>query len=185
MYVQPGFFQRSAESVAPDLIGVRMLVDGVGGVIVEAEAYDARDPAAHSFRGPTKRNASMFGPPGHAYVYRSYGLHWCFNIVCGERPDGSAVLVRALEPTDGVEIMCARRGAEDRRLLCAGPGRLCQALAITGELDGRALAAAPFAFLAPPRAVTVASGRRVGISVGVETPWRFGLAGSPYLSRKL
>jgi DNA-3-methyladenine glycosylase len=185
MKLRASFFRRQAEAVARDLVGVRMLVAGVGGVIVETEAYDALDPASHSFRGPTRRNASMFGPPAHAYVYRIYGMHWCFNIVCGKRPDGSAVLIRAIEPTDGIDLMRERRLMYDLRLLCSGPGRLCQALGITGDLDGHALAAEPFAFFAAPQAAIVATGRRIGVSVGVETPWRFGLDSSPFVSKRI
>src|SRR5919109_1780845 len=130
------FFARSVHEVAPELIGATLLVDGVGGTIVEVEAYDHEDPAAHGYGGRTARNASMFGPPGHAYVYRSYGIHWCLNLVCEEEGSASAVLVRALEPTHGVEAMADRRGLADPRLLCSGPGRLCQALAITRGHDG-------------------------------------------------
>lgn len=178
------FFMRRPEVVARALIGVRLTVDGVGGAIVETEAYDAADPASHSFRGPTSRNAAMFGPPGRAYVYRIYGLHWCLNFVCSAPGEtGGAVLIRALAPDVGVETMVARRGVADLRRLCAGPGRLCQALAITGELDGAALDASPFA-LAPSEAgqSEVAVGTRIGISRGAETPWRFGLSGSRFLS---
>src|ERR671915_1054969 len=118
------FFARSVHEVAPQLVGATLLVDGVGGRIVEVEAYDHEDPAAHGYRGRTARNATMFGPPGHAYVYRSYGIHWCLNLVCEEEGRAAAVLVRALEPTRGLERMRARRGLADPRLLCAGPGRL-------------------------------------------------------------
>lgn len=176
----PFDFARPAAAVAPQLIGARFLVDGVGGVIVEAEAYDRTDPASHSFRGPTKRNASMFGPPGRAYVYRSYGLHWCLNVVCEA---GGAVLLRAIAPTDGLDAMAARRGTPMPRLLCAGPGRVCQALAVTDALDGLPLDQPPFRFEPCAEPVTVLTDRRIGITRGVETPWRFLLAGSPFVSR--
>ncbi|MGW5958790.1 DNA-3-methyladenine glycosylase [Methylorubrum thiocyanatum] len=178
----PAFFDRPAATVAAALIGHRLFVDGVGGVIVETEAYDRTDPASHSFGGPTRRNASMFGPPGRAYVYRSYGLHWCLNLVC---ETGSAVLLRALEPCAGLETMRVRRGLDAPRLLCAGPGRLAQALAIDLSHDGLPLDRAPFA-LEPPRGpLTVAATTRIGISRGIEAPWRFLVPGSPYLSRPL
>ena len=162
-----------------------MLVDGVGGRIVEVEAYDSEDPAAHGYRGPTPRNASMFGPPGHAYVYRSYGIHWCLNLVCEAEGSAAAVLIRALEPTDGLEQMRRRRGLDDVRLLAAGPGRLCEALAISGEHDGRALDAPPFELVAPTESPDVAIGTRIGISVATERPWRYAEAGSRWLSRPL
>jgi DNA-3-methyladenine glycosylase len=179
------FFARSVHAVAPELLGATLLVDGVGGPIVEVEAYDGEDPASHGFRGPTARNASMFGPPGRAYVYRSYGIHWCLNLVCEDEGRAAAVLLRALEPTRGIETMRVRRGLEDERLLCAGPGRLCQALAVTREHDGLALDEAPFELLAPEHAPPVVSGRRIGISVATEAPWRYAVAGSRFLSRPL
>jgi DNA-3-methyladenine glycosylase len=182
----PGFFARSVHEVAPELIGVTLLVAGVGGSIVEVEAYEsAVDPAAHGFRGQTPRTAAMFGPPGHAYVYRSYGLHWCLNLVCEEAGNAAAVLVRALEPLHGVETMQARRGLDDPRLLCAGPGRLCQALGVTREHDGLPLDRLPFELLAPAAPVEVVSGTRIGISVATELPWRYAAAGSRFLSRPL
>jgi DNA-3-methyladenine glycosylase len=177
------FFARSVHEVAPELIGVTLLVDGVGGTIVEAEAYDHEDPAAHGYRGRTERNASMFGPPGHAYVYRSYGIHWCLNLVCEPEGSASAVLLRALEPTQGLEQMRARRRLDDPRLLCSGPGRLCQALAVTREHDGAALDEQPFALYARARDAAVVSGARVGITKAAERPWRYALAGSRFLSR--
>jgi DNA-3-methyladenine glycosylase len=160
-----------------------LLVDGVGGIIVETEAYDEKDPASHGFVGLTKRNASLFGPPGHAYVYLSYGIHWCLNIVCCDVGRGAGVLIRALEPTAGIERMIERRQNSDRRLLCSGPGRLGQALAIGRELDGRCIDAPPFKLSATKSVPKIASGARIGISKAIEQPWRFGLADSPYLSR--
>jgi DNA-3-methyladenine glycosylase len=179
------FFARSVHDVAPDLVGVTLLVDGVGGPIVEVEAYDHEDPAAHGFRGKTQRNASMFGPPGHAYVYRSYGIHWCLNFVCEPEGVASAVLIRALEPTHGLEQMRRRRGLENPRQLCAGPGRLCQALAITREQDGLALDEPPFQLLPREHEPELAIGPRIGITQAVDQPWRYGVAGSPYLSRPM
>jgi DNA-3-methyladenine glycosylase len=168
--------------VAPELIGAVLLVAGAGGVIVEVEAYDQDDPASHGFRGRTDRNGSMFGPPGHAYVYRSYGIHWCLNLVCAEQGRAEAALVRALEPATGLDEMQARRGLADPRLLCSGPGRLCQALGITGAHDGLPLDEPPFE-LAAGAPVEVATGPRIGITRAAERPWRYALAGSRYLSR--
>lgn len=176
-------FNASPLRVAEQLIGAMLLVDGIGGRIVETEAYDAADPASHSFNGPTTRNASMFGPPGHAYVYRSYGMHWCLNFVCCENGHGAGVLLRALEPVEGIETMRLRRGVEPLRVLCAGPGRLSQALGITRAHDGKALDTLPFQLIAPSRSVAVVCGPRIGISKGIDAAWRFGLAGSPFLSR--
>lgn len=175
------FFGRSVHEVAPELIGATLLVDGVGGLIVEVEAYHHTEPAAHSHRGPTPRNMVMFGPPGFAYVYRSYGIHWCINIVCA---NASAVLLRALEPTDGIAAMRQRRGLEDVRTLCSGPGKLCAALGVTGALDGHMLDAPPFTLVLPRgAAAAVAIGPRIGISKAMEVPWRFGVAGSRFLSK--
>jgi DNA-3-methyladenine glycosylase len=178
------FFARSVHDVAPELVGVTLLVDGVGGKIVEVEAYDHEDPAAHGFGGRTERNASMFGPPGHAYVYRSYGVHWCLNLVCEEEGVASAVLIRALEPTTGLEAMAARRTTEEPRLLTAGPGRLCQALGVTREHDGAPLDEPPFELYAR-EAVPVESGLRIGITKAADRPWRYGEAGSKFLSRPI
>ena len=185
MTLDASFFARSVHEVAPDLLGVTLLVEGVGGTIVEVEAYDGTDPASHGFRGRTPRNAAMFGPAGHAYVYRSYGIHWCLNLVCEEEGSAAAVLVRALEPTHGLEPMRARRGLGEKRLLCAGPGRLCQALGVSGDHDGLALDRPPFELLAPAGPVEVAIGPRIGITRAAELPWRYGVAGSRYLSRAL
>lgn len=178
------FFVRDVVQVARELVGATLLVDGIGGVIVETEAYDRQDPASHSFSGPTARNAAMFGPPGCAYVYRSYGIHWCLNVVCGPAGRGAAVLVRALEPLFGLSTMRERRGGVSDRLLCAGPGRVCQALGVTRDQDGLPLAAPPFALLPRPEpAPALVAGPRIGISKAADQPWRFGLAGSPFLSR--
>jgi DNA-3-methyladenine glycosylase len=177
------FFARSVHAVAPDLIGATLLYRGVGGIIIEVEAYHHTDPAAHSYRGRTPRNTVMFGPPGYAYVYRSYGIHWCLNFVCEPAGSASAVLLRALQPTAGLKAMQRRRGFEDERLLCSGPGRLGQALAITGDQNGLALALPLFELRAPTRAPEIAVGPRIGISVATEHPWRYGLEGSPFLSR--
>jgi len=178
------FFARSVHEVAPGLIGATLLVDGVGGRIVEVEAYDQDDPASHGFRGRTARTASMFGPPGHAYVYRSYGVHWCLNLVCAEEERAEAALVRALEPTSGLETMRERRGLKAARGLCSGPGKLCQALGITRVLDGLPLDEPPFELFARDANPKLAVGRRIGITRAVEQPWRYGLAGSPFLSRR-
>jgi DNA-3-methyladenine glycosylase len=177
------FFARSVHKVAPELIGATLLVDGVGGRIVEVEAYHHTDPAAHSFRGPTPRNAVMFGPPGHAYVYRSYGIHWCLNFVCEREGSASAVLIRALEPLDGIARMRRRRGLDNDRLLCSGPGRLCQALGVSVVHNGLALDRQPFAVTGRPDKPELVSGARIGITKAVELPWRYGLKGSRFLSK--
>ncbi|CAL63040.1 Putative 3-methyladenine DNA glycosylase [Herminiimonas arsenicoxydans] len=176
-------FTSPSSELARRLIGVTVLIDGVGGRIVETEAYDFTDPASHCFGGQTPRNASMFGPPAHAYVYRSYGVHWCMNFVCCEEGHGAGVLIRALEPTTGMDIMRQRRGVDDVRLLCSGPGRLCQALGVTHQLNGVPLDAPPFQLLLAAEPVSVVSGPRIGISKAVDVPWRFGLAGSRFVSR--
>jgi DNA-3-methyladenine glycosylase len=179
------FFARSVHEVAPDLIGVTLLIDGVGGRIVEVEAYDQEDPASHGYRGRTPRNAVMFGPPGYAYVYRSYGIHWCLNFVCGEEGIADAVLIRALEPTAGIEEQRRRRGVQGLRSLCSGPGKLCQALGITGAHNGLGLDRRPFELQPRVEIPEIVTGPRIGITKATELTWRYGLAGSPYLSRVL
>jgi DNA-3-methyladenine glycosylase len=180
--IPPAFFNRPVADVARDLIGVTLLVNGAGGPLVEVEAYDEADPASHSFNGPTLRNQAMFGPPGHAYVYKIYGIHWCLNFVC---QPGSAVLIRALEPMHGVELMHERRGGVAERQLCSGPGKLCQALGIDIGQNGLPLDAPPFALLPAEASHDIATGPRIGITKGAETPWRFVRRGSPFLSKPL
>ena len=177
------FFRRSVHEVAPDLIGAMLLFNGVGGRLVEVEAYHHTDPAAHSYRGPTPRNAVMFGPPGFAYVYRSYGIHWCVNFVCEPEGSASAVLIRALKPTTGLPLMRRRRGLSELRLLSAGPGRVCEALGITAAHNGLALDEPPFALFARTGEVEVIAGPRIGITKAAERPWRYGLKNSAFLSK--
>jgi DNA-3-methyladenine glycosylase len=177
------FFNRGVLEVAPDLIGATLLVGGVGGILVEVEAYHHTDPAAHSYHGPTERNAVMFGPPGYAYVYRSYGIHWCLNLVCEPKGSAAAVLLRAIEPTHGLATMRRRRGVADVRLLCSGPGRLCEALGVTRKHNGLALDAPPFELFAREGEVEVVAGVRIGLTKAVEKPWRYGLKGSRFLSK--
>jgi DNA-3-methyladenine glycosylase len=181
--IRRAYFGRSVHEVAPDLIGATLLVNGVGGVIVEVEAYHHTDPAAHSFRGPTPRNRVMFGPPGFVYVYRSYGIHWCVNFVCEAEGSASAVLLRALEPTHGLAAMRRRRGVDDARMLCSGPGKLTEALGITHAHNALALDAPPFALHARTGEVEVVTGVRIGLTKAVELPWRYGLKGSKFLSK--
>jgi DNA-3-methyladenine glycosylase len=177
------FFDRSVHEVAPDLIGATFLVNGVGGVIVEVEAYHHTEPAAHSFNGPTPRNMVMFGPAGFSYVYRSYGIHWCVNFVCEKSGSAAAVLIRALEPTHGLAMMRRRRGLEDERALCSGPGKLCEALAITIKQSELPLNQPPIALHARVGKADVVSGVRIGITKAAELPWRYGLKGSRFLSK--
>ncbi len=181
--IRRGFFDRSVHKIAPDLIGATLLVDGTGGLIVEVEAYHHTDPAAHSYRGPTERNAVMFGPPGFAYVYRSYGIHWCLNFVCESEGSASAVLIRALEPIQGIARMRRRRGMADTRALCSGPGKLCEALGVTIKHNGLALDREPFELRARAEKPEIVVGPRVGISKAVDAPWRYGLKGSRFLSK--
>lgn len=177
------FFARSVHHVAPDLIGATLLVDGVGGIITEVEAYHHTEPAAHSFNGPTPRNMVMFGPPGFLYVYRSYGIHWCMNFVCEKEGSASAVLIRALEPTHGIPAMRRRRGLHDERSLCTGPGKLCEAMAVSIKHNTLPLDAPPIAVYARKSKPEIVSGLRIGITKAVELPWRYGLKGSKFLSK--
>lgn len=177
------FFDRPVLSAAPELIGATFVVNGVGGRIVEVEAYHHTDPAAHSYRGPTERNAVMFGPAGVAYVYRSYGIHWCLNFVCEAEGSASAVLIRALEPLAGIAAMRRRRGVADERALCSGPGKLCQALGVTIKHNGLTLDRAPFELRARKETPEIVVGVRIGITKAIEHPWRFGLKGSRFLSK--
>jgi DNA-3-methyladenine glycosylase len=177
------FFDRSVHEVAPELIGATLLVDGVGGTIVEVEAYHQTDPAAHSYIGRTERNAVMFGPAGYSYVYRSYGIHWCLNFVCEEEGSASAILIRALEPAQGLALMRRRRGLYDERSLCSGPGKLCEALGVTIKHNGLALDRPPFELRAREATPEIATGPRIGITKAVDHPWRYGLKGSRFLSK--
>src|SRR4030088_165980 len=171
------FFARSVHEVAPDLVGATFLVGGVGGIIVEVEAYHHTDPAAHSFRGPTPRNRVMFGPAGFSYVYRSYGIHWCVNFVCEGEGSASAVLIRALQPTHGLAAMRRRRDLHDERALCSGPGKLCEALGITIAYSELPLDKPPIALHARTGKADIVSGVLIGITTAVELPWRYGLKG--------
>jgi DNA-3-methyladenine glycosylase len=177
------FFDRSVHDVAPELIGATLLVDGIGGMIVEVEAYHHTDPAAHSYVGRTERNTVMFGRPGYAYVYRSYGIHWCLNFVCEEEGSASAVLVRALEPTQGLAAMRRRRGLREKRALCSGPGKLCEALGVSHKHNGLPLDRAPFELRARGEIAGIVTGVRIGITKAAEKPWRYGLKGSKFLSK--
>lgn len=174
-----GWFDRPADAVARDLIGAHLLIRGCGGVVTETEAYSPEDPASHSHKGPGARNAAMFGPPGRAYVYRSYGIHWCLNVVCAP---GHAVLLRALEPVHGFAKMAKRRGTDVPKLLACGPGRLGQALGIGLPDNHAAFDRADFGFHAGGPAEVII-GPRIGITRAVDWPWRFGLKGSAFHSR--
>jgi DNA-3-methyladenine glycosylase len=173
----------SVHEVARRLLGWELSKDGVGGRIVECEAYAPNDPASHAYRGRTPRNGSMFGVPGTLYVYRSYGIHWCVNITCEPEGTAAAVLLRALEPTRGIDTMQARRATTDARVLCSGPGRLTQALGITGDDDGRQVDASPFQLRPPEATVEVTMTPRVGITKAVDVPWRYVITGSRFVSR--
>jgi len=176
-------FLLPADQVAHALIGACVYLDGVGGRIVETEAYDREEPASHSHAGLTPRNAALFGPPGRVYVYRSYGIHWCLNFVCREAGHGAGVLIRAIEPLQGLDTMRERRGVDEPRLLCSGPGRVGQALSVDASFNGMRLDRRPFRLQAAPLGVPVQSGPRIGISKAVDLPWRFGLAGSRFVSK--
>jgi DNA-3-methyladenine glycosylase len=179
---QAELFAADAVTASQMMLGWTLTWNGVGGRIVETEAYDREDPASHSFNGPKTYNAVLFGPPGRAYVYRSYGIHWCLNLVVSGSPPG-AILIRALEPTLGLDVMSGRRGMDDPRLLCSGPGRLCQALAVSRDQDGLPMGQAPFDLVPGPPVTEIAVGPRIGITRAAERPWRFGEKGSRYLSR--
>ena len=181
--IKRAFFSRSVHDVAPDLIGATLLVEGIGGIIVEVEAYHHTEPAAHSHRGPTPRNMVMFGPPGFAYVYRSYGIHWCVNFVCEQEGSAAAVLIRALQPTHGIPAMRSRRGLHEERLLCSGPGKLCQALDISIAHNALPLDAPPIAVFQRTSEVEVVAGVRIGITKAADLPWRYGLKESKFLSK--
>ena len=186
--LEVGFFDRSVHDVAHDLIGCALLFDGVGGVIVEAESYERDDPACHAYVGLTERTAPLFGPPGRAYVYLSYGVHSCLNFVCEPEGEAAAVLVRALEPRWEVEEMSRRRGRDHVRELCSGPGKLTEALGIGLSINRAPLTEPPFELRDRDhgwRDVAVAAGPRIGITRAAEVPWRFCAAGSEYLSRPL
>jgi DNA-3-methyladenine glycosylase len=181
-----GFFDRSVHEVAPELIGCELRVGASAGVIVETEAYDVTDPACHAFGGRTPRNEVLFGPPGHAYVYLSYGIHSLLNFVCEPDGDAAAVLIRALEPTDGIELMRERRGREAVTDLCSGPGKLSEALGIGLDLNGARLDRPPFELRAAKggRAVpAVVAGPRIGITKATELPWRHCAEGNRYVSK--
>ncbi|MEZ5766117.1 MAG: DNA-3-methyladenine glycosylase [Xanthobacteraceae bacterium] len=178
------FFDRSVHEVAPALIGTTLLVDGVGGIVTEVEAYHHTEPAAHSYNGPTPRNRVMFGPPGYIYVYRSYGIHWCVNFVCEAEGSAGAVLIRALQPVRGIDIMRRRRGLEDARALCSGPGKLTQALDISIAYNGHAIDAAPFALHAATATPEIVTDVRIGITKAADLPWRYGLKASRFVSKR-
>lgn len=176
-------FLKKPQHLAQDLIGATFLINGVGGIIVETEAYSPNDAASHSYKGITLRNAAMFGPPGTLYVYRSYGIHWCVNIVCEPKDIGSAVLLRAIEPTKGIKTIQSRRHTDNKRLLCSGPARLTQALNIDSSFNGVSIDNDTIVLLPPTKKHKIIRSTRIGISRDVNRLWRFGLAGSPFLSR--
>jgi DNA-3-methyladenine glycosylase len=184
--MKPAFYERPVVEVARELIGCVVAHDGCAGVIVETEAYHDTEPASHAYVGLTERTKVLFGPPGRAYVYRSYGIHACLNAVCEPAGVGAAVLIRALEPVEGIELMRERRGLERLEDLCSGPGKLTQALGIELVDNGCDLAVGPVVITGKPRAwrdMPVAASRRIGITKAVELEWRFSAVGSRHLSR--
>jgi DNA-3-methyladenine glycosylase len=181
MTIDQSFFARSALEVARELIGVELTFKGVGGIIVETEAYLPDDPASHSYIGQRPRNMSMWAGPGSAYVYLIYGVHYCLNIAC---LPGSAVLIRALEPRSGISLMHRRRKLKDIKMLCSGPGKLAQALSINRKHDGMTIVEKPFSVVAPTAPHTIITGPRIGITKATHQPWRFGLQDSRFLSQK-
>jgi DNA-3-methyladenine glycosylase len=184
--VNRDFFERTVHEVARELIGCRLAVGETAGVIVETEAYEASDPACHAYIGRTARNEVLFGPPGHAYVYLSYGIHSLLNFVTEPEGTASAVLIRALEPTEGIELMRERRGRNELEELCSGPGKLSEALGIGLSLNGADLFAAPFELSEPDdewAGAEVITGPRIGITKAAELPWRYCIAESRYVSR--
>jgi DNA-3-methyladenine glycosylase len=180
--VGPRFFHHDVDVVARALIGTTVTFNGVGGIIVETESYDPGDPASHSYGAKrTPRNAVMFGPPGHVYIYFIYGMYWCLNFVC---QGASAVLIRALEPTQGIGAMQHRRGIDDPRALCSGPGKLCQAMGLTGTQNGLSLSTPPFALERATGKSPISTGTRIGLTKAADAQRRYGLTGSPFLSKK-
>ena len=180
------FFDRSVHEVARDLIGYRLAVGEAAGIIVETEAYEASDPACHAYIGKTTRNEVLFGPPGHAYVYLSYGIHSLLNFVTEPGGTASAVLIRALEPTDGIEVMRRRRGRAEIEQLCSGPGKLTEALGVDLSLNGADLFAPPFELASPTgewAGAELVTGPRIGITKAAELPWRYCVSGSRFVSR--
>ena len=180
------FFDRSVHEVARDLIGCELAVEGTAGIIVETEAYDATDPACHAYIGRTARNEVLFGPPARAYVYLSYGIHNLLNAVAEPEGSAAAVLIRALEPTEGIDLMRDRRGREEPAELCSGPGKLTEALGVDLSLDGADLLAPPFELSARRpewRTDEIVASTRIGITRAAELPWRYCAAGNSYVSR--
>lgn len=180
------FFDRSVHEVARELIGCRLAIGPTAGMIVETEAYEASDPACHAYVGRTARNEVLFGPPGHAYVYLSYGIHSLLNFVTEPEGAASAVLIRALEPTEGIDLMRERRGQERIETLCSGPGKLAEALGIDLSLNGADLFQPPFELSEPAgewATVDVVTGPRIGITKAADLPWRYSVSGSRFVSR--